>query len=89
MKRLKQIMQIRDYEERVKQLGIYARELGVSITRPVGAEKIDGKTDETVVIERIQQALTMKEGQITRIIAIVSLIVSVVSALAAWCAVLR
>jgi predicted xylose isomerase-like sugar epimerase len=87
VKKLKRIMQIENYDERTKQLADYARELGVSITRLVGVK--DGKTDENIVWERIQQALIMQQGQKMWIIALLSAIASIVSALAAWVAILQ
>jgi hypothetical protein len=74
MKKLKQIMQINNYDERVKQLVAYGKELGVSLTRVVDA-KI-GKTDENIVWERIQQALFIRQGQKMWIVALLSAIAS-------------
>lgn len=85
MRKLKEIMRIKSYDERVKKLVEYARELGVSLTRIVNANI--GKTEENIVYERIQQALSLRQGHKTWMIALASSIASIFSAIAAWVAV--
>lgn len=80
-------MQIKDYDTRVKELAFYAKELGVSLTRTVEAST--GKTDENIVCERINQALMIHQGNKMWMVALCSAIASIISAIAAWVAILK
>jgi len=85
MKELKKIMKIRDYNERSTALLRLAQKLGVSTTRSVNAST--GRTEENIIIERIQQAYIVKQACKTWLIAVTASIASVLSAIAAWVAI--
>lgn len=89
MRRLKEIMKIENYDLRIKELSVLARDLGVPLLRVVGAEKIDGRTDEEVIVYRIQQAIILRQGRKMWLVALISAIASVLSALASWFAVIK
>lgn len=81
MNKLKKIIQMKDRDQRVTELLKMAQDLGVSTVRTVDA--YTGKHEEVILIERIQQALALKIAQRNWILALVSSIASVVSAITA------
>lgn len=85
MKKLRRIMEIQDPDARVKGLIELAQKLGVSISY---IESDWGKVKENILIERIEQRYTILLSKRGWMLAVISAIASVFSALAAWMAIL-
>ena len=85
-KKFKEIMSISDKEKREVGLRTLANELGCSLSSTYTS---DGKHLEDEVIRRIQEAARSIHESRLWLIALISAIASVFSALAAWFAVLR
>ena len=82
---LEKIMQVKDEAERLIKLEHYGRKIGISYARMINMHT--GKPEENMLVERIQQALSIRQGQRMWIIALCSAIASIISAVAAWTAV--
>ena len=85
MKRLQKIMKIREYGERLQELVVYAKELGVSLTT---GEAHRGQPEDNIAYERILQFLNIRQSYRMGTVALYSAIASIFSAIAAWFAVL-
>lgn len=78
-------MKLQDPDAREKGIKELAQKLGVSIS---GAGRSSGLTDENILIERIEQRYTILLAKRGWMLAVISAIASVFSALAAWMAIL-
>ncbi|HBO97461.1 MAG TPA: hypothetical protein DE315_06490 [Candidatus Omnitrophica bacterium] len=85
MKSIQKIMKISNREERLRELFALCNELGVSQERIHDA----GIVNEPVLEARIREAVSLRTAQRSWILALISCVVSVLSALVALVAVLK
>ncbi len=85
MMKLKRIMKVQDSKVRLEQLEQLARDLGVSMTRYV--DGYTGNPEEHTLVARIQEAYLVQVAQRNWIIALISGIASIISALVACLAI--
>lgn len=88
-KRLKDILAIKDLREQDKTLRAFAESLGCSVDATYRTVDNVPIHDTNEVIRRIREAARSQREEKLWIAAVASAIASVVSALAAWCAVLK
>jgi len=84
-KKLKKIMKVKDREERGIKLKEYASELGCSLQ----GISVDGRLIEEEVVNRILNAERSKREHNLWVIALLSSAASLLSAIAAWIAILK
>jgi len=79
--KLKMIMTIADVNERKKELLVLAHDMGISVA---GLQNDPNGFKEHILVERIEQRELLLLAQKTWIIAFLSALTSLLSALAAW-----
>lgn len=87
-KRLREILAIENQGKRHNKLLDLAKELGVSILQYKGGAKGYGPADETELVARIQEVRRTNSTVLASVAAIVSAIIALLSAIAAWWAVI-
>lgn len=87
-KKLKKALAIGNQGERHKALVILAQEIGVSVLQHKGGAKGYGPADEGRLVARIRDAIRTDTLLCTALAAVVSAITALLSAIAAWWAVI-
>ncbi len=81
IKKLQSIMDLEDYDKRLKEFNRLGRAVGVSVMRLEGEK--NGGTDEEVMISRIHKAIPLYQASNAFKVSVVSLIIAALGALAA------
>ena len=87
-KKLKKALAIKDQGKRHKELTTLAQEIGVSVLQYRGGAGGYGPADETQLVDRIRDAIRTDTALFTALAVVVSAITALLSAIAAWWAVI-
>ena len=87
-KKLKKALSITDQSKRHEALTTLARDIGVSILRYKGKGRGYEPADESLLVDRIRDAIRTDTAVCVALAVVVSAIIALLSAIAAWCAVI-
>lgn len=87
-KKLKKALAIEEQGKRHKALTTLAQEIGVSVLLHKGGARGYGPADESQLVDRIRDAIRTDTALCIALAAVVSAITALLSAIAAWCAII-